>query len=62
MTPQQIKQLRLDLGLTQQAFAVRVGVAATTVHRWEAGKRRPVSALVRARLEYLARQAIKMAP
>lgn len=62
MTAQEIKQLRLDLGLTQQALAEQVGVAVTTVHRWEAGKRRPTTLALRRQLEQLARQVARKAP
>lgn len=34
-TPEAIKQLRTDLQLSQEKFAVEVGVVLQTVHRWE---------------------------
>lgn len=36
---QAIKAVRLAAGLTQHAFAQRLGVTARTVQRWEAGTR-----------------------
>lgn len=43
MTPQQLKQIRLKLGLTQAAFAVRLGFSGKNggvhVRRLESGKR-----------------------
>lgn len=41
MDKEEVKELRLKLGLSQQAFAVRVGVGVTTVSRWENGKSIP---------------------
>ena len=37
----EIKLLRERLGLTQDAFAFRLGVAPYTVRRWESGKTKP---------------------
>jgi len=39
--PQQIKKLRVDLGLTQQALAEKLGVSFATVNRWENGQTKP---------------------
>jgi len=36
-----IKELRNKLGLTQEQFAVKVGVTFSTVNRWENGKGKP---------------------
>jgi DNA-binding transcriptional regulator YiaG len=41
MTPQQIRDLRLDLGLTQGAFAKKLGLERSTISVWEAGKKTP---------------------
>ncbi len=38
MTPNRLRELRKRLGLTQEAFAKRVGVAPNTVARWERGE------------------------
>ncbi len=38
---QQIRQLRLELGLTQEQFAARLGVSFPTVNRWENQKAKP---------------------
>ena len=37
MTSQEIKELRQKLGLSQEYFAIKVGVSAKTVARWERG-------------------------
>lgn len=37
MTPNEIRDIRIDLGLTQDAFARKLGVFNRTVQRWEAG-------------------------
>ena len=50
-TPGQIRALRNHLGLTQEQFAERLGVAFTTVNRWEGGDSKPQ----RAALEVLER-------
>jgi len=39
--PEQIRDLRLRLGLTQEQFAAKVGVTCSTVNRWENGKSKP---------------------
>lgn len=36
-----IKDLREKLGITQEEFAYRLGVAVSTVARWEGGKFNP---------------------
>ena len=36
-----VKAIRTKLGITQQEFAYRLGVALPTVARWEAGKNKP---------------------
>ena len=41
MDAQEIKALRLALGLTQTQLAARLGVAANTVYRWETGHTHP---------------------
>lgn len=38
---QQIRQLRLQMGLTQEQFAIRLGVSFPTVNRWENQKAKP---------------------
>ncbi|HOI74479.1 MAG TPA: helicase-related protein [Syntrophales bacterium] len=39
--PEQIKKIRAQLGLTQQALAGHLGVSFATVNRWENGQTRP---------------------
>lgn len=36
-----IKKIRQDCFLSQEAFAKELGVAFTTVNRWETGKAKP---------------------
>ena len=36
---QQIRKLRLEMGLTQEQFAIRLGVSFPTVNRWENQKK-----------------------
>lgn len=39
--PQEIKEIRIDLGLTQHSFADFMGVSRKTVEAWEAGRNKP---------------------
>lgn len=41
MIPQEIKELRAKLGLTQEALARKLGVSLFTVCRWEQGRSKP---------------------
>jgi transcriptional regulator with XRE-family HTH domain len=41
LTPQDIRGLRLAMGLTGAEFAQRVGVSEDTIWRWEKGNRHP---------------------
>ena len=41
MTYEEIKQKRIDLGLSQQKFAEKLGVTVRTISRWERGVSRP---------------------
>jgi len=36
-----IRQLRAELGLTQEQFAAKIGVTYSTVNRWENSKANP---------------------
>lgn len=50
MTPTEIRQLRIDAGLTQARFALRLGVSLKTVQSWEGGWRKcpePMQRLMR---------------
>ena len=38
---QMVRELRGRLGLTQEKFAAKVGVAFPTINRWENGRGRP---------------------
>lgn len=52
MMPNEIKQLRVRLGWTQERLAHELGVSWTTVNRWENGKAKP-SPLAEERLKTL---------
>lgn len=39
--PEEIRQLRRELGMTQTVFAGFLGVSPKTVEAWEAGRNRP---------------------
>lgn len=39
--PEEIKRIRQRSFLTQQDFAKKIGVAFSTVNRWEAGRSKP---------------------
>jgi len=41
MTPEEIKQARLKLNITQEEMAHRVGVTFATWNGWENGHRKP---------------------
>ena len=62
MDAREIKRLRLALELTQEAFARRVEVSTSSVHRWETGETSPQGALVRRRLAQLVREAARTNP
>jgi len=55
MNNTEIKLLRDKLGLTQDAFAAKLGVSSGAVKKWEQAKARP-SQLARRQLERLARR------
>ena len=44
-----VRNLRIDLGLTQEQFAAKIGVTVSTVNRWENNKGKP-SPLARIRI------------
>jgi putative transcriptional regulator len=56
MTAEEIKSLRVSLGLTQDQFAQRLKVACITVNRWENSQKKP-SRLAEGALQRLARKA-----
>ncbi len=51
MTGEEIKALRLRLGLTQTELGEAIGVYWGTVSRWEAGKMKPSTLALRALTE-----------
>ena len=40
-SPKEIRQLRVELGLTQERMAHKLGVSFATVNRWEKGRSAP---------------------
>ena len=50
-----VKELRKKLGLNQDQFAVKLGVAPYTVRRWESGQSKP-SPMALEKLNLLAKQ------
>ena len=51
-----IRELRKKLGLTQEGFALKLGVAPMTVRRWEAGKTHPLP-MARKLIDEIAKEA-----
>lgn len=47
MTPEQIKDIRFKLGLSQEQLAAALGVSFVTVNRWETSKAKPTTRHVR---------------
>ena len=41
ITPERIKAIRSELGLSQEALARELGISAATVNRWENGRNKP---------------------
>ncbi len=61
MTPQQnIKKLRLALGLEQAEFGKEFDVTAGTVCNWETGRRAPRLPKIRLMIELARRHKIKL--
>jgi type I restriction enzyme M protein len=57
MTRETIRAIRNALGVSQEAFARRVGVTYNTVNRWEKGKSLPKSTPIIEKILELAREA-----
>ena len=53
--PRFVREIRKRTGLTQEKFAVRLGVTFPTINRWENGRARP-SPLALQRIKDLLRQ------
>ena len=54
------KQIRKELGLSQEALANRLGVTRRTVYAWEAGESAPTVALMA--VESLRAEAVETKP
>ena len=39
--PEDVRQIRKDLGLSQSEFALLIGVSVATLQNWEQGRRQP---------------------
>jgi DNA-binding XRE family transcriptional regulator len=61
MTPQEVKELREHLQLTQEVFASILGVSFATVNRWENGRTAPTGDYARV-LQTLGRLSAHDAP
>jgi putative transcriptional regulator len=57
ITPELIREIREALGISQEGFARKVGVAYNTVNRWEKGKSLPKSTPIIEKILQLAREA-----
>jgi DNA-binding transcriptional regulator YiaG len=57
ITPEAIRAIREALGISQEAFARRVGVAYNTVNRWEKGKNLPKSTPIIVKILEVASEA-----
>ena len=55
MTPDELKEVRSRLGLTQTQLANELGVTLNAVQRWEAGER-PIRRVTELALETLERR------
>lgn len=55
MDKEAIRELRRQLGLSQEAFARRIGVSVLTVRRWEKGSSKP-SPLALAKIEEVIKE------
>lgn len=55
MTGQELKELRMQLRLTQEELGKRLGVARVTVARWELGLRQIAEPMARL-VQYLAKE------
>lgn len=56
LSPEDIKNLRLSLGWTQQHFAEMLGTALSSVSKWENGKSEPLP-VYQKKLKELQRKA-----
>ena len=55
MTGEELKEVRMQLGLTQEELGERLGVRKNTVWRWENEQRRVPEPVVRL-MQYLAKE------
>src|SRR5713226_2084827 len=60
LTPEEIREGREKLGLNQQEFAERLGIAVSTLSRWENGAQVQQRSLNRAMTAYFRSPAMRM--
>lgn len=59
MTPDEIRRLRHNAGLTQERFARELGISFATVNRWENGRSAP-SQLAQQRLRQFRKRTQRL--
>lgn len=57
MTGEQMREVRALLGLSRQSFAVKLGVEASSVYRWETGRAR-IPIYLELAVRYLEKEAV----
>lgn len=61
MSPDEVRAMRIELGLSQAALARALGVYWLTISKWETGAQQPPPYLALA-LKYLAVRALEQTP
>jgi transcriptional regulator with XRE-family HTH domain len=59
MTKEEIKELRIKLGLSQRGLGEKIGATKTSVYKWEAGRSFPHRMFID-KLDKLAKRADKI--
>jgi putative transcriptional regulator len=54
--PSLLKEIRRQLGMTQEQLAHQIGVSFTSVNQWERGRRRPIPMAIE-KIKTLAKKA-----
>lgn len=57
---EEIKRIRVEKLLSQEAFAKELGVSFTTVNRWETGKAKPTYKALKSIQEFCKNNDIKI--
>ncbi len=58
VSPEEIKNMRLSLNMSQQAFSTKMGISIVSLSRWERGHARP-SRLASEKLEEMKQKYVK---